>query len=242
MRSLILAFLLSLYGLLKIFKYTSDVSKNIHLLHISCALIAATYGLDIIEHASYYNAPFWHHMHLFASVAAFYFLYRFASTFSITTPLDPKNALAQLGMIAVVAIPLSILEEPFLKQNYPFVLTVIYFLMIGVVILFFYLLTDIVKKTKKAEGQFSLKSLSLGVTPVIATTLLFSLTLGVVAEYVDNTGNASLNALVFPLLSFNNLLIIVVAMSVVWFGYMAEKVANFYAPIKRFISSKKPAA
>lgn len=220
---------ISLYGLWGVVKYSRDVSKNAHLLHIAFALIAFIPIGDLFEHFDY--APgmdFWHHMHLFAGIAAFYFLHKFAVT-ADAGQVEPKNSIIVLIAMLILGTGVYLVEESF-EKTYPVLVITSYIFLITVMSYFTYFLLEIVQKAKKTEAAFSLKSFSMAMIPIIAACLFVLTFTAIVAEFALDVFplKSHSNPFILFLVALQNPLYLMLAMTLAGFAYMGEKIRIFY--------------
>ncbi len=240
MIALFIGVVLCAYALLKIMRCASGISRNANLLVLACVLITSIFLFDIFEHFDFApGADFWHHIHIFSSVAAFYFLYRFAVTVDSLVQIDWKRVYAELLLISLIALPFSYYEV-WLEGNYPFVLIAVYSLLVITTLVSLYLLLEIVRHTKDIGNSFSLKHFSISMIPLVSISLLFLVASVVFVEYVqDLVSEQFYTAPVMLALIASQFFSLMTATSLLAFAYGAEKIYNFYAPIRAFVESRK---
>lgn len=234
MVGLFIGLVLCAYALLKISRCASGISRNANLLVLACVLIACIFAFDILEHLEVpFGGSFWHHMHIFSTVAGFYFLYRFAVAVDLPAPKDRKRLYSELLVLFLIALPFSYFEES-LEDNYPIILISVYSLLVVTAVASFYLLLEILRHT------VSPKYFAVSLIPLVAVALFFLVASIVVVEYVEDLAKEQFYTAPIMLLLFaSQFFSMMVATSLLAFAYGAEKMYNFYAPIRAFVEGKK---
>ncbi len=236
--------MLGAYGLYKSLKYSRENPRNTKLLLVAFALIAFIPLGDFFEHLNLFpGGDFWHHAHLFAAVFAFYFFYLFATSIGSETVPDLGKAGVLPAILAFILMAVFY-NEPWFEDNYPLVLTVIYLAAISAIVAYMVLLLRIARTIGSIEKTFfSLKSFSfsLAMIPLISVSLFAVASTSILAEAMMDLvqENAATSMVALVLVAAQNPLYIMLMMTVTGYGYISEKMYNFYTPIREFLSKAK---
>lgn len=239
MLTLLVCIGLSFYGLMGVVKYTSRISKNWHLIGIAFALMTFIPIGDMFEHLVIYpGTEFWHHMHIFASVAAFYFIYRFVMLMDADNAESTRKSFLILAAIAVIAVGFAWAEMAF-EDTIRIIYLLVYGLLTASTLVLAFALYRILGKLGKLETAFSLKSFIISMIPIISTSL-FLVTVGsILAEFIKDSLPTLVDAsAVLVLIAAVNIFYIILAMALTGFAYMSGKINSFYSPIGSFLKSK----
>ncbi len=238
--------MLSFYGLRNFARYTVTLSKNTHLLGIAFALITFIPIGDMFEHLELFpGTSFWHHMHIFTNVAAFYFIYRFVQLIDAKEREDMGKSAALLVAITVFGIVFSESEEMFKAGlfgtlPYHYVIGTTYIALFIAIFWISWKFLDQISNLGKMESAFSLKSFAISMIPIISACLLATGATSLTAEFIrDIIPSIKSHPFVLLMVASVNVFYLSLAMTLVGFGYMAEKIHGFYAPIEKFVARKK---
>ncbi len=176
-------------------------------------------------------------MHIFSSVVAFYFLYKFVMVIDAPEPEPFKNYGYPLALVLAVSVVFSATEEYF-EDNFPLLYMLFYVFLAAATIWAVYVLMKILTKVKIEGTAFSLKSFAIAMVPIVSICL-FLLTLGsVIAELaVDVFKGVASVPLIFVLIAALNVFYVMTAMTLTGFAYMGGRIYSFYSPIAKFIQS-----
>lgn len=237
---LIAASAFSFYGLRAVVKYVPRISKNAHLLMITFALMTAIPTWDLFEHLAIYPGDeFWHHMHIFASIAAFYFLYRFVMRIDDEEKEDSEKSIVTLLVIAIAAVAFTTLHGAFTSQNGSHAL---FFMVYGafalITAVFTYNLFQMIGKMKKMESGFSLRAFLMSMIPLIALALFLVTATALIVEFIADTTDMINQPVVLMLIASANVSYLLLGISLFGFGYMSQQIQRFYAPIDAFVKNR----
>lgn len=238
---LLAAIALSFYGIYTTAKYTVRLSKNVHLLRLAFALMAFIPVGDIFEHLVIYpGTEFWHHMHIFASMAAFYFFYRFVMLIDAPEAEDMEKSYVTLAVIIIASVAFTTLHDAFIEKNgSPVLFLAVYGALACISAVFAYNLFQMLNKMKKVETTFSIRAFLASMIPIISTSLFLVTGASLFAEFIlDTKPELSSQPWMISLIAGVNVFYLLLAVSLAYFGYMAKQINAFYSPIDNFLKSK----
>lgn len=237
--TLIVGVLLSFYGLWGLVKYTTKIFKNWHLLGIAFAIIVFIPTASLFEHFDYFPSPdFWHRIVMFASVAAFYFVYRFVLTIESKEQENFRKSALELLAITAISVIFSVQQNLF-EDSDPIKVIIVYSSLFGMVVFFTYLLFEILRKVRKMEASFSLKSFVITMSQPISFALFILTATSVLIEFIIGISKSTSHPFTVFLIIIQNPFYIMLAMTLACFTYIGTKVHNFYSPIEKFLQVKK---
>ncbi len=236
--------MLGAYGLYKSVKYSRENPRSAKLLLVAFALIAFIPLGDFFEHLNLFpNGDFWHHAHLFAGVFAFYFFYLFAASIGSETVPELGKAGVLPAILAFILMAVFY-NEPWIEDNYPIILTIMYLAAISAIVAYVVLLLRIARTVGQIEKTFfSLKSFSFSIAmiPIISVSLFAVASTSILAEVIRDLvqENAAAGMVALVLIAAQHPLYIMLMMTVTGYGYISQKMYNFYTPIREFLSKAK---